>query len=253
MFDLTGKNAVIVGGTSTLGSSMAIGLAKFGANIAIIGRNLVKAEKVAKQITPFGVKIKVFEADVTNESSIRSAASHIEEWAGSVDILINAPGVNSVTPFSELTMNEWDQIMDVNLKGVVLSCQIFSKYMMKNGNGGSIINISYVSSTTPLSKVVTYSASKAGINSITQYLARELAPYKIRVNAIIPGFFPAEQNRTILSEERVKSIMAHTPMNRFGDPEELQGVVVWLSSDKASGFVTGDLIRVDGGFGAMTI
>lgn len=118
---------------------------------------------------------------------------------------------------------------------------------------GSIINISSVSSDPPLSKVFTYSASKAGMNNVTQYLSRELAPNDIRVNAIIPGFFPADQNKKILSEERMNDIMSHTPMQRFGDPDELQGAAVWLASEKASSFVTGALIRVDGGFGAMTI
>ncbi|GGH86000.1 NAD(P)-dependent dehydrogenase (short-subunit alcohol dehydrogenase family) [Pullulanibacillus pueri] len=253
MFDLTGKTAVIVGGTSTLGSAMAMGLAKQGATIALVGRNLEKASEVEQKIKTFGVEVRTFQADVTDDRALKSAADEIVAWADSCDILLNAPGVNSTTPFSELTMDEWDHIMNVNLKGVVLSCQIFSKHMIEQGNGGSIINISSVSSTTPLSKVFTYSASKAGINSITQYLAREFAPYNIRVNAVIPGFFPAEQNRKILSEDRVAAIMRHTPMERFGDPEELQGVAIWLASKKASSFVTGELIRVDGGFGAMTI
>ncbi|GGE49254.1 D-mannonate oxidoreductase [Pullulanibacillus camelliae] len=253
MFNLTGKTAVIVGGTSTLGSAMAKGLAEYGANIALTGRNIAKLRDLEKEIEAFGVKVAAFQTDVTDELSMQQTATDIERWADGIDIVLNAPGVNSTTPFSELSMEEWDHIMNVNLRGVVLSCQIFSDYMMKRGKGGSIINISSVSSTLPLSKVFTYSASKAGINSITQYLARELAPHHIRVNAIIPGFFPAEQNRNILSEERVNAIMAHTPMQRFGEPEELQGVAIWLASEKASGFVTGELIRVDGGFGAMTI
>lgn len=252
MFDLTGKTAVIVGGTSTLGSSMAVGLAKQGANIAIVGRNLEKAKQVEQRIQEIGTKTRVFQADVTNESSLKQAAEDIEGWVGSWEILLNAPGVNSTTPFFELSMDEWDDIMNVNLKGLVLSCQVFSRNMTKQ-NGGSIINISSVSSTTPLSKVFTYSASKAGVNNVTQFLARELAPYGVRVNAIIPGFFPAEQNRKILSKERTESILGHTPMKRFGDPDELQGAAVWLASDKASGFVTGELVRVDGGFGSMTI
>ena len=129
--------------------------------------------------------------------------------------------------------------MDVNLKGIVLTTQVFAKRMIEQERKGSIINISSVSSTTPLSKVFTYSVSKAGINSMTQFLAREFAPHGIRVNAIIPGFFPAEQNRKILSEERIASIMGHTPMNRFGDPEELKEQSVWLASESASSFVTG--------------
>lgn len=125
--------------------------------------------------------------------------------------------------------------------------------MIEQKRQGSIINISSVSSTTPLSRVFTYSVSKAGINSVTQYLAREFAPHGIRVNAIIPGFFPAEQNRKILSADRVESILKHTPLNRFGTPDELKGAAVFLASDRASSFVTGALLRVDGGFGSMTI
>jgi NAD(P)-dependent dehydrogenase (short-subunit alcohol dehydrogenase family) len=125
--------------------------------------------------------------------------------------------------------------------------------MIEQGEGGSVINISSVSSDPPLSRVFTYSVSKAGVNSVTKYLARELAPHRIRVNAIIPGFFPAEQNRRILTPERVEAILRQTPMNRFGEPEELMGAVVYLASAKASSFVTGTLLRVDGGFGAMTL
>lgn len=253
LFDLTGKVAVINGGTSTLGSSIAIALAEQGAKIAILGRNQEKGKAVEKQVLEKESAVRFFQADVTDEGSIRKAASEIEEWTDGWDILLNAPGKNSTTPFFELDMKEWDDIMDVNLRGVVLTCQIFAQKMIERQGQGSIINISSVSSDSPLSKVFTYSASKAGINNVTQYLARELAPYNIRVNAVIPGFFPAEQNRKILSEERTDSIMNHTPMNRFGKPEELQGTAVWLASEKASSFVTGSLIRVDGGFGAMTI
>lgn len=253
MFDLTGQTAVIVGGTSTLGAAMGIGLAEQGADIAIVGRNEEKAQGIVERIEETGRKARFFRADVTEESELREAAADIEGWAGTWRILLNAPGVNSTTPFFDLKMDEWDRIMDVNLKGVVLSCQIFAEKMIAEKQGGSIINISSVSSTTPLSKVFTYSASKAGINSITQFLARELAPHGVRVNAIIPGFFPAVQNREILSKERVESILGHTPMARFGEPDELKGVAVWLADEKASGFVTGELVRVDGGFGSMTI
>ncbi|SER47828.1 NAD(P)-dependent dehydrogenase, short-chain alcohol dehydrogenase family [Gracilibacillus ureilyticus] len=253
LFDLTGKVAVALGGNSTLGSSIAKGLADHGAKVAIVGRNLDTAENVAEEINKNGGEAKAFKADVSELSTVEKVAGEIEEWSGGWDILLNAPGMNSTTPFLDLATEEWDKIMDVNLRGVVFATQIFAKKMVEQNRGGSIINISSVSSTTPLSKVFTYSASKAAMNSVTQYLAREFAPNNIRVNAIIPGFFPAEQNRKILSEERVASIMNHTPMNRFGEPEELQGAAVYLASDKASGFVTGTFIRVDGGFGAMTI
>ncbi|HZG73339.1 MAG TPA: SDR family oxidoreductase [Chondromyces sp.] len=253
LFDLTGKTAVVIGGNSVLGAAMAKGLAEHGAKVAIVGRNLEKAEQVVKEIEADNGEAKAFQADVVSKDSLLQVAGDIEAWSGGWDILMNAPGKNSATPFFELDMDEWDDIMDVNLKGIVVTCQIFAKRMIEQGREGSIINISSVSSTTPLSKVFTYSVSKAGINSVTQFLAREFAPHGIRVNAIIPGFFPAEQNRKILSEERIESIMNHTPMRRFGEPEELQGAAVWLASDKASSFVTGTLIRVDGGFGSMTI
>ncbi|MFP3125788.1 SDR family oxidoreductase [Ectobacillus funiculus] len=253
LFDLSGKTAVAIGGNSVLGSAIVKGLAAHGANIAIVGRNLEKAQEVAREVEGNGGTAKAFQADVSSRDSLTQVAHEIEQWSGGWDILLNAPGKNSTTPFFELEMEEWDDIMDVNLKGIVLTCQIFAKRMIEQERKGSIINISSVSSTTPLSKVFTYSVSKAGLNSVTQYLAREFAPNGIRVNAIIPGFFPAEQNRKILSAERVESIMNHTPMQRFGTPEELQGAAVWLASEEASSFVTGTLIRVDGGFGSMTI
>ncbi|GAB3045753.1 SDR family oxidoreductase [Virgibacillus ainsalahensis] len=253
LFDLTGKTVVAIGGNSTLGGSIAQGLADHGAKVAIVGRNMEKAEEVTKQIEAAGGEAKSFVGDVSDLESIEQAAKDIEAWSGGWDVVLNAPGKNSSTPFMELGTDEWDDIMDVNLRGVVFATQILAKRMIEQERKGSIINISSVSSTTPLSRVFTYSASKAGINSVTQYLAKEFAPHGIRVNAIIPGFFPAEQNRKILDEDRINSIMGHTPMERFGEPEELQGAAVYLASEKASGFVTGTLLRVDGGFGGMTI
>lgn len=253
LFNLTGKTAVAIGGNSVLGSAMAKGLAAHGAKLAVVGRDLEKANRVAEEIVEEGGTAKAFQADVVSRDALEKVADAIEKWAGSFDILLNAPGKNSNTPFFDLKEEEWDDIMSVNLKGMYVTCQIFAKRMIDRGIKGSIINISSVSSTTPLSKVFTYSVSKAGVNSMTQYLAKELAPYGIRVNAIIPGFFPAEQNKKILVPERIESIMNHTPMNRFGEAEELQGAAVFLASEKASSFVTGTLLRVDGGFGAQTI
>lgn len=253
LFDLKGKTAVAIGGNGVLGSAMAKGLAEHGAKVAIVGRNIETAEKVVKEIIENGGEAKAFSADVSSKDSLVQVANEIEQWSGGWDILLNAPGTNSPTPFFELDMDEYDKIMDINLKGIVMTCQIFAKRMIEQDRKGSIINISSVSSTTPLSRVFTYSVSKAGLNSVTQFLAREFATSGIRVNAIIPGFFPAEQNRKILDKERIESIMGHTPMKRFGEAEELQGATVFLASDKASSFVTGALIRVDGGFGAMTI
>jgi NAD(P)-dependent dehydrogenase (short-subunit alcohol dehydrogenase family) len=253
LFDLTGKTAVIIGGNSTLGGSMCVALAGHGAKVAIVGRNMEKSEAVKKEVEEVGGEAKCFSADAVSYEDLNRVLAEVLEWTGRVDILMNCPGKNSATPFFELTMDEWDSIMDVNLKSVVMACQVFGKHMVEQGEGGSIINISSVSSGPPLSRVFTYSTSKAGVNSVTQFLARDFAPARVRVNAIIPGFFPAEQNRKILSPERIESIMRHTPMNRFGDASELQGAAVFLASDKASSFVTGSLVRVDGGFGAMTI
>ena len=180
LFDLTGKVAVAIGGNSTLGSAMAKGLAGQGAKVAIVGRNLEKAEVVAKEIEADGGTAKAFQADVSELDTIERVAGEIEDWAGGCDILLNAPGKNSSTPFFELTTEEWDDIMDVNLKGLVFTIQTFAKRMIEQNRKGSIINISSASSNIPLSKVFTYSASKAGVNSVTQFLAREFAPNGIR-------------------------------------------------------------------------
>ncbi|TJY38265.1 SDR family oxidoreductase [Cohnella pontilimi] len=255
LFDLSGKTAVIIGGNSTLGAEMAIGLAGHGANIAIVGRNQETAEAVRVRVDEAAGKpvARCFQSDAVSREGLGRVLEEVLAWKGSVDILLNCAGRNSATPFFEITEEEWDGIMDVNLKSVVLACQIFGKHMVEAGKGGSIINISSVSSVNPLSKVFTYSVSKAGVNSVTKFLAREFAPSGVRVNAIIPGFFPAVQNRKILSEERIASIMNHTPMRRFGEASELQGAVVYLASERASSFVTGSIVTVDGGFGAMTI
>lgn len=208
LFDLTGKTAVIIGGNSTLGGAMAVGLGGHGADVAIVGRNMEKSEEVAKRVEEAGGKARCFSADATNADDLRRVLSEVLAWTGRCDVLMNCPGMNSPTPFFELQMDEWDAIMDVNLKSVVLACQIFGKHMVDKGEGGSIINISSVSSEPPLSRVFTYSASKAAVNNVTQFLAREFAPARVRVNAIIPGFFPAEQNRKILSPDRVDAIMS---------------------------------------------
>ncbi|QJD82168.1 SDR family oxidoreductase [Cohnella herbarum] len=253
LFDLTGKTAVVIGGSSTLGGAMAEALAAYGADVALTGRKADNAEPVRQRIEAAGGNARCYGVEATSKKDLERLLDEVTAWTGGVDILLNCPGVNSPTPFFEIAEDEWDHIIDVNAKSVVLACQVFGKSMVERGIGGSIINLSSVSSTTPLSRVFTYSVSKAAVNNMTQFLAREFAPAGVRVNAIIPGFFPAVQNRAILSEERVASIMAHTPMKRFGEASELQGAVVYLASAKASGFVTGSLLRVDGGFGAMTI
>ncbi|WP_091223849.1 SDR family oxidoreductase [Paenibacillus sp. BC26] len=254
LFDLTGRTAVIIGGTSTLGSVMAEAMLDHGAHVALVVRSKERAEEKLTHLIETGSAM-LFEADAAVKSDLERVLGEIKDWSptGRADILLHAAGTNSATPFFDITEEEWDRIMDVNAKSVMLACQVFGRSMIDAGHGGSIITISSVSSGPPLSRVFTYSASKHAVNSMTQFLAREFAPHGVRVNGIVPGFFPAEQNRAILSPERVESIMSHTPMKRFGDPKELQGAVVWLASEAASGYVTGSLIRVDGGFGAMTI
>lgn len=253
LFSLKDKLAVVIGGGGVLAGKMAEGLAKAGANIVILDLNFENAKKQSQAIAAYGVETSAIQVDASKKNDLERAEKEIIEKFGRVDILINAPGINSATPFFDITNEEWEKILDVNLKSMFFACQIFGKRMIAQGKGGSIINISSASSGPPLSRVFTYSISKSGVNNLTQYLAREWAPHRIRVNAIAPGFFPAEQNRKILTEERIDSIFRHTPMGRFGEPDELIGAVIWLASEKAASFVTGAIIRVDGGFTAMTI
>jgi NAD(P)-dependent dehydrogenase (short-subunit alcohol dehydrogenase family) len=253
IFDLDGRVAAVIGGSGVLGGAICHGLAEAGAAVAVLGRSKERATARAAVLERAGAAAIAVVVDATDRASLASARVEIEERLGAVDILVNAPGVNSATPFFEIDLAEWHRLIDSNLTAVFVACQEFGKAMVERGRGGSIINISSASSGPPLSRVLTYSVAKAGLNNLTQYLARELAPDHIRVNAIAPGFFPAEQNRLLLSEERLRSIMAHTPAGRLGEPEELVGTVVWLASDRASGFVTGAIVRVDGGFTAMTI
>ena len=253
LFLLKDKTAVVIGGGGVLAGCMAEGLARAGANIVILDLNLENAQKKANELLKYEIKSSAIKIDASNKKDLSAAADQILSEYGEINIVINAPGVNSATPFLEITEEEWQKIIDVNLKSLVLSCQIFGQKMIETKKGGSIINISSVSSSLPLSKVFTYSISKAGVNNLTQFLSKEFSVHNIRVNAIAPGFFPAEQNRKILTKERVEAIMNHTPMDRFGKPEELIGATIWLASDKASSFVTGAIIRVDGGFTAMTI
>ena len=253
LFSLEGRAAAVVGGGGVLAGEMALGLARAGADVAVLDFNLQAAEARANEIRALGRKGLGIAADATRKADLQAALDKIvAEW-GHVEILINAAGINSGTPFLEITEEEWHKLLDVDLKSVFLACQVFGAYMTQPGRGGSIINISSVSSGPPLSRVFTYSVAKGGVNQITQCLARDWATQGVRVNAIVPGFFPAEQNRKLLTEERTAKIMGHTPMGRFGRAEELVGAAIYLASDKASSFVTGSILRVDGGYLAMTI
>jgi NAD(P)-dependent dehydrogenase (short-subunit alcohol dehydrogenase family) len=253
LFDLTGRVAVVIGGTGVLGGAFCDGLAAAGASVAVLGRSAERGAARVAAIEGAGGRATAIALDATNREALEDAAAEIGRRLGPIDVLVNSVGVNSSTPFFEIDRSEWQRLLDANLTSAFLACQVFGRVMVERGAGGSIVNISSASSGPPLSRVLTYSIAKAGINSLTQYLALELAPHKVRVNAIAPGFFPAEQNRKLLSEDRLRAIIGHTPARRLGEPRELVGTVVWLASEAASGFVTGAIVRVDGGFSAMTI
>ena len=266
LFDLSGEVAVIIGATGALGGAMAEGLAQAGAKVAVLGRNAERGEACVKRIEKHGGHGRFFAADAMSRESIRNAHQEIQKTFGAPTILVNAAGGNdpktTVTAersFDQIAVADWQGNFDLNLVGgVLLPCQEFGPAMVSRGKG-SIINIGSVSAGPPLSRVVAYSAAKAAVISLTQFLAREWATKGVRVNAITPGFFPAEQNRRLLFNEdgsptaRAASILGHTPMARFGKAEELIGATIFLASTKASSFVTGTELRVDGGFLAQTI
>lgn len=253
MFSLEGKVAVVIGGTGVLGGEFCRALSGAGASVAVLGRSEERGQAMVGELGANGATCMSHVVDATDRDQLAAACDAVESSLGNVDILVNASGVNSTTPFFEIEEEEWQRLLDTNLKTTFLASQVFGERMVAAGKGGSIINISSASSGPPLSKVLVYGVSKAGINNLTQYLARELAPHNIRVNALAPGFFPAEQNRKVLSPERIAAIHGHTPMGRLGEPSELAGTLIWLASERASGFVTGAIVRVDGGFSAMTI
>lgn len=253
LFSLDGQVAAVIGGGGVLAGAIATGFAKAGADVAIVDLNAENAEARAAAIRALGRRAISIQANAASKADLERALETTLAQLGQVDILLNAAGINSGTPFFEISEEEWQRIIDVNLKSVFLACQIFGKAMVDGGHGGSIINISSASSGPPLSKVFTYGVTKGGVNQITQFLAREWATKGVRVNALIPGFFPAEQNRKLLTPERTAQIMNHTPMGRFGEAEELIGASIFLASKKASSFVTGSFVRVDGGFLATTI
>jgi NAD(P)-dependent dehydrogenase (short-subunit alcohol dehydrogenase family) len=251
LFSLKGKVAVVIGGTGTLCGEIAEGLAIAGATVALVGRDASKAQARLDQITKGGGKAEFFSCDTTSKTGLQKLLSEVIAKLGKVDVLINGAGVNSPTPFFDIPEEEFDRIITVNLKGVVLACQIFGKYMVEKGSG-SIINLGSASGLNPLSRVFTYSASKAAVHNLSKNLAREWATAGVRVNILVPGFFPAEQNRKVLNPERVAQIMGKTPMKRFGEAHELVGATLLLASDAGS-FITGAEIVVDGGFNAMSI
>ncbi len=254
-FGLTNKTAVVIGATGELGGALARGVCRAGANTVLAGRSKDVGRRRAGTLDeePNAGAATFVRCDTTSSEDLKHLVDRTDDRFGRIDVWVNCAGVNAATPFLEIDEEEWDHIMDVNLKGVFLACQVVGQYLIEQGEGGSIINISSMAGMTPLSRVFTYSVSKAGVINLTKNLAREWAPDDIRVNSIAPGFFPAEQNRDILSEERIRDIMRHTPADRFGEAEELVGTALLLASDTAGSFITGANIPVDGGYSSMTI
>jgi NAD(P)-dependent dehydrogenase (short-subunit alcohol dehydrogenase family) len=266
LFDLTNEVAVVIGATGVLGGVMAEGLAAAGAKVALVGRNAQRGEARIAAIKKSGGTAAFLSAGALKRESLRAAHEQVARSLGPPTILVNAAGGNDLKAtvtadqkFEDIPQANWASVFDLNLVGgVLLPCQEFGSAMAKRGRG-SIINIASASGHVPLSRVVGYSAAKAAVLNLTQFLAREWARNGVRVNSITPGFFPADQNRALLFNKdgsptsRAQSILGHTPMNRFGEAQELIGAVVFLASGKASGFVTGADIRVDGGFLCQTI
>ncbi|CAN5135608.1 SDR family oxidoreductase [soil metagenome] len=262
LFSLENKTAIITGGTGVLGKSMVRGLSAAGASVAILGRRKEAAEELAQEIRATGGKALAVKADVLDREQLEKAKRVIIADFGAIDILVNAAGGNmpgAVIPpdktFFDLKMDDFQKVIDLNLLGTVLPTQIFSEDMAKRKKG-VIVNIASMASFRPITRVVGYSAAKAAVENFTQWLAVEMAKKfgeGIRVNAISPGFFLTEQNRTLLSNPdgsltaRGQAAINQTPFGRFGKPEELVGTLVFLCSD-ASLFVTGVNLPVDGGF-----
>lgn len=266
LFSLNDEVAVAIGAGGVLAGAMAEGFAAAGAKVAVVDLRLEAAEACVARITAQGGTARAFQANAMEKDSLQRAHDAIVASLGAPTILLNAAGGNdpktTVTPenpFEAIPLENWRRNFDLNLvAGVLLPCQVFGPGMVARRKG-SIINIASVSAHVPLSRVVSYSAAKAGVLSLTRFLAREWAPYGVRVNSITPGFFPAEQNRALLFNpdgsptDRTRQIWNHTPMARFGEAHELVGAAIFLASARASSFVTGADLRVDGGFLAQTI
>jgi NAD(P)-dependent dehydrogenase (short-subunit alcohol dehydrogenase family) len=266
LFDLRRETAAVLGGTGVLGGAMAEALAGAGARVAVVGRSEERGRERARRIEAAGGRAIFVSADALDRDSLTRARDAIVGTLGEVSVLVNAAGGNrpdaTLPPgadFCRLPLVAWQGVFDLNLVGgVLLPCQVFGEAMLAAGRG-SVINVASLAGLTPLSRVVAYSAAKAAVINLTRFLAREWAGRGVRVNAISPGFFPAEQNRGLLFKEdggyseRGAQVIGHTPMARFGEAHELAGAAVWLASPRASSFVTGQNIVVDGGFSAVTI
>ena len=211
LFGLKGKTAVVIGGTGVLCGEIAQGLAQAGAEIVIVGRNPDKATERLSAIEQAGGSGYFLPCEVSKKEDLQSLLGSVVERSGGVDIVVNGAGINSPTPVLDVSEDEFQNILDVNLRAVFQSCQVFGKYFLDENRYGSIINVGSISGLIPLSRVFTYSLTKAAVHNLTKNLAREWAKSKIRVNTLIPGFFPAEQNRKVLTPDRVDAILGHTP------------------------------------------
>jgi len=246
--DVQGKVAVVVGGAGYICSTLAKALDDAGAVVTVLDH----AEEATARKGGLVPSVDYGVCDVTQKDQLIRCREQILKKHKRLDLLLNGAGANAPTPFLEIAQEEIDRIVGVNLAGTLYACQVFGEVMVKQGSG-SIINFTSVSAGPPLSKAFVYSAAKAGVLNLTQNLAREWASFNVRVNALRPGFLPTEWSKKhFIDEERKQKILGHTPMNRFGEPQELVGAVLWLASDAAS-FVTGSVVTVDGGFTAMTI
>jgi NAD(P)-dependent dehydrogenase (short-subunit alcohol dehydrogenase family) len=266
LFNLENEVAVVLGGTGVLGGAMAEALAGAGARVAVVGRHEVRGKERVRTIEAAGGRAIFQTADALDSASLLRARDAIVKLWGTVSVLVNGAGGNrmdaTIPPggdFCKVPLDAWQGVFDLNLVGgALLPCQVFGEAMVAAGRG-SVINIASMAAILPLSRVVAYSAAKAAVLNLTRFLAREWATRGVRVNAISPGFFPAEQNRAMLLKpdgtytERGGQIIGHTPMARFGEAHELAGAVVWLASPRASSFVNGQNIVVDGGFSSVTI
>jgi NAD(P)-dependent dehydrogenase (short-subunit alcohol dehydrogenase family) len=246
-FDLGGKCAVVIGGTSGLGKAVALGLAEGGADVVAASRRGEEARQTSEEIAAFGRRTLPATVDVRDRSSIEQLHKTVLDSFGKIDILVNAAGITLKVPTLECSEEDWNRVLDVNLNGTLRACQIFGKTMVGQGFG-KILNIASLSTFVGFNEVAAYGVSKAGVGALTKQMAIELAPHKICVNAIAPGVFPTALNaELILHTERGRELKMRTPMRRFGDADELIGGAIYLVSDAAS-FVTGEILVIDGGF-----
>jgi NAD(P)-dependent dehydrogenase (short-subunit alcohol dehydrogenase family) len=252
LFGLRGKVVLLTGAGGFLVGALSRAAGRAGMNVVCCDSRLDHAQITADDINSFGGKAIAYELDVREGAAFQGALDTTLAKFGRLDCVLNGAGANAPTPFLEIPLDEWNDILAVQLTGTMLSCQVFGRHFLEQANG-SIVNISSASAGPPLSKAFTYSVAKAGVSNLTQNLAREWGTQGVRVNSLRPGFFPTDWSmKNFITPERQASIIGHTAMRRYGQPEELVGAVLWLFSDAAS-FVTGAEVAVDGGFSAMTI